>query len=668
MRFNLNRIIFIYFILTVSTIHAQNGFNTGVERFNSGDYKSAIKYFEEHLKIDKSNIAAYEYLAQSYLEINDYNKASSTIENALLSFPDNHNFLLILTKLHASQNKFPEALCALDKLLKTGLEKIKHDKLKLQILLNESVFNYNNENKEKSLKSFKEAQKLDPLNEMITQNIIAILLEMRNYIEAESELSNAIKRSPKNLNFLKTYGGVLLEMKKYDKALKTFEKLYKLDSGDAEIGLQLALLYRYKGKVDEAIIVYEELLLKFSDNRKIYEEYISYYNLFGNQGKIREIYQRMLLVFPEDLNIRLRIAETYKNENKPAAYRDYLFQLKQTFPANPKIIIEIARSYRREGLIDESLSFLELEIINSKDEIHIMELASLYIERGNFKKALEFLYQNKSFIKDELFYNRSLAAAFESLNEIDSAKEYYRFVKSISPGDPEADYKLAILAVQEKEFDAAINLSKRSLENSIKKMSLLQSKISSEFEQQPAVELIKEREKYQSLDAEYEEVYSIMEKNMELLKRTAHKELYKSILDELIVFYSTAPFLLIYRAEFLEEQKDYKEAINEYNKTLRISSNFTRAHIGLGRIYHTQGFLNEALIAYKRVVSLDHENIKALSEIINIHQTEGTLDNLCDEWLIAFKNQRGNKIFKEKLIEALHKANRMENAKTILTQ
>ena len=86
----------------------------------------------------------------------------------------------------------------------------------------------------------------------------------------------------------------------------------------------------------------------------------------------------------------------------------------------------------------------------------------------------------------------------------------------------------------------------------------------------------------------------------------------------------------------------------------------------MANIYYKQGNKAQAILSYKRVLSLNSKNKDIYKKLIEIYREENQLNKLCDEWLNIYSSQHDNKLLEEFLIVALHKANRIDEAKEII--
>lgn len=108
----LKHILSLFFWIVFSfTMHAESLFDKGLKAANTKDFKAAISYFEEVVKLEKSNTSAYFNLGNCYVENKQYGKAIWAYEKVLKFSPRDSeaptNIELCYSKLENDQHWFP---------------------------------------------------------------------------------------------------------------------------------------------------------------------------------------------------------------------------------------------------------------------------------------------------------------------------------------------------------------------------------------------------------------------------------------------------------------------------------------------------------------------------------------------------------------------------------
>lgn len=205
-----------------------------------------------------------------------------------------------------------------------------------------------------------------------------------------------------------------------------------------------------------------------------------------------------------------------------------------------------------------------------------------------------------------------------------------------------------------------------SLEKSITTLALLQKGIKTRLAGE--LDSTKLTGNNDSLDCEFKFCERSIDSSLQYLKANLGAADFSQILDKQLAKYPASVFLLLYKAEWLDNKGLINEAVVEYKKILKIAPRAAKAHLGLAKLLASQNQLSEAAVAYKRLLSIDPDNKEGYASLIAVCQQGNSLNSLADEWLRIYKQNKNRLLLKEYLIEVLHKANRFEEAKEIVTQ
>jgi hypothetical protein len=86
----------------------------------------------------------------------------------------------------------------------------------------------------------------------------------------------------------------------------------------------------------------------------------------------------------------------------------------------------------------------------------------------------------------------------------------------------------------------------------------------------------------------------------------------------------------------------------------------------LGKYFQNKGLSIKAIQSFERAISAAPRNGTPYAELIELYRNIGKLNQLCDRWLARYRADTKNEILKSYLIEALHKADRFEEARQII--
>lgn len=286
------------------------------------------------------------------------------------------------------------------------------------------------------------------------------------------------------------------------KAIREYDKILAEDPGDVRTLLK-------KG----------DLLVRIGDPAQAVESYLQVADTYSQQGfhlKAVAVFKQILKIDSSQINVNLRLAQEYQNLGIVgdamshlqivAAYyeqndmgRELLGILRRMVDLDPENIpsrIKLAEMYSREGMVPEAVEefsraaedlkaanriedyvkVCERLIYHDASQIDLIkELANIYLQRGDTKRALGKLQVCFKADPQDLTVLNMLAQAFQDLNqlsktisvykeiakihqehgELDLAEKMYRRVLEMSPEDPEAQAALQQLGVGAEEIAVA---------------------------------------------------------------------------------------------------------------------------------------------------------------------------------------------------------------------
>jgi lipopolysaccharide biosynthesis regulator YciM len=120
--------------------------------------------------------------------------------------------------------------------------------------------------------------------------------------------------------------------------------------------------------------------------------------------------------------------------------------------------------------------------------------------------------------------------------------------------------------------------------------------------------------------------------------------------------------------DYYQQQNQQKLSRSHYEKAIRYSPQLRKAHLALAQLFEQAGQNKDAITAYERVLSLDAQKPEAYDALIRLYRKTGKLDKLCDRWKARYRGNTDNETLKEFLIEALHKAERYEEARKLINE
>jgi tetratricopeptide (TPR) repeat protein len=221
------------------------------------------------------------------------------------------------------------------------------------------------------------------------------------------------------------------------KAVAVFKQILKIDENLIEVNLQLAEEYQHLGIIGDAMANLQKVA--------------AYHEQMGNTQETTGVIQRMVDLDPDNIASRIKLAELYSQENM-----------------TEQAIIEFTKAaddLKGANRIEDYVKVCERLVYHDSENIDLIkELANIYLQRGETKRALGKLQLCFKMTPQDLETLNMLATAFHDLNQLpktvsvykEMAKIYqdqgsraemeqvYRRVLEIVPDDPDARQALSV--------------------------------------------------------------------------------------------------------------------------------------------------------------------------------------------------------------------------------
>ena len=228
----------------------------------------------------------------------------------------------------------------------------------------------------------------DPMSFIFLGNV---LVAQGSLAKAAEAYEQALKLDPENLRALENLGNyyALLEP---DKALSYYQRYLDLDSRDADIYFQMALVYQKR----------------------------------GNTAKAQELYKQSLELDPDQLATHMAVADLYEESKSTAAAIEEYKNGAELQPNNPIIFMKLGNLYYRDGQWDNALeTFKTVELLSPQEPSVHYWLARIAEEKKDWKEAAAQAEKAYTLSQDPQFL--PLAAYYMTLDrQLDKCGEVFR--------------------------------------------------------------------------------------------------------------------------------------------------------------------------------------------------------------------------------------------------
>jgi tetratricopeptide (TPR) repeat protein len=172
-----------------------------------------------------------------------------------------------------------------------------------------------------------------------------IYYETERYLDALTEINNALKLARSEIKYLEHKGHIYYKQENYQKAAEIFEDIIKLDSNYSYGLYFLARIYQELKLPSKAIIIYEKIIdnvgFDFEILRRMYEIYYEY----KNYTKCVEVLEYALKLDPYDQLIRQQLANLYLKTGEADKSQKIYEELFELNPGDPVLQSEMIKIY-----------------------------------------------------------------------------------------------------------------------------------------------------------------------------------------------------------------------------------------------------------------------------------------------------------------------------------
>ena len=654
------------------------------------DDKSAIKDFEQVLKIDPTYVDAINYIGLIYdrqgkldLAIKEYEKGialeTTNPEAAAYCYG---NRALIYNK----QN-------LLDKALADYSKAIELDYTNAERHNNRAFFfkDYKQDNI-MALLDYSKAIELDPKNisylydrgDFYTEYILddesaikdfeKILKIAPDYIDAinsigviydrQGKLDLAIKEYEKGIvhettnpeaaaycysNRARIYGKQNL----LDKALADYTKAIELDPKNADRYYNRAIFYKdYKQDNNMALLDYSKAIELNPENIKyLYGRGLLYTNYLSVDKSAIKDFEQMLKIAPDNIDAINSIGVIYEHQGKlDLAIKEYEkgIELQTTSLASAAYCYSNrAGIYEKQNLLDKALAdyskAIELEPKNAERYYNRAIFYKDYQQDNNkalldYSTAINLNPENVDYL-----YGRGSFYQYNSLDDKSAIKDFEQILK-IAPDDIDAINSIGTIYDRQGKLDLAIKEYEKGIALEITNPEAAAYCYSNR------AGIYKKQNLLDKALADYSKAIELDSKNAE--RHNTRAFFYKDYQQDnnlALLDYSKAIELDPEKNDYLYDRGvlftyyllDDKSAIKDFQQVLKIDSSYVDAINYLGKIYQKQGKLDLAFKEYEKGIALETSNpavaAYCYSNRAGIYQTQNLLDKALTDYSKAIE-------------------------------
>jgi tetratricopeptide (TPR) repeat protein len=301
-----------------------------------------------------------------------------------------------------------------------------------------------------------------------------ILVNLRQFLQAEAALRRAISIDPLFQDARKLMGRLLLDRSSGDRArvneaLEHLTMAFQLQPHDMATGLTISQVLLGLGRLDEARNVVEGLLERTPEHRSINYQYAQILSRMGQRTEAAEYLERVVVQEPFYRPAISQLLEIYEEQGQFSEAADVMGILVEQEPLNLEMKRQQAFFLLRGKRFEEARDLLEsLLREDPRDHAATFMLAEVLSELGEHAEAEQY-YRDALLVRPddpELLIGFGLNQL--SLRELDTAATQFNRLLEIQGLPPRlralAATQLAAIDHQNEEYDSALARTRGLLE------------------------------------------------------------------------------------------------------------------------------------------------------------------------------------------------------------
>lgn len=664
----LNLLILIIGFLSSQNINAQNfDLEQANRAYTQQNYDEAITWADRVIEKEPTNLPAIQIKAGSLLATDQLLEAQNTAEIGLEENPDHTVLTWFKAEALLQRGLLEEALKDYQKLLNIPSELQESDiRLRLGMIYQSlGIQTYQQDKFDEALDYFKSTKTYMPDSLASYSNLALTYIKKNDWENALKYIDEGREIFPESEDLRNMRVHVLYEQRNFKEVLTEYEELYERNPENLDNALTYAELLLAQSRNEESEAIYEKLLDKHPKERKIYESLISFYRNRGSISAQRDGLRLMLEQFQDDADIMRRIAQTYvdeeKWENAHAAY-DSAFAFGGDIA---ELTIFKADAYIQQDSLENAHQQYENTLQNEPNNVELLSLKGDIEEKlNNWDGALK-TYKTMLSVEESARNYENIARVYHNMGNAEKAIQNYEIAANNNTKSAIVYHRLANYYIRDGDNEKAYNIALKALKTSLKNLNQLQENLTEQLQTESN---LGELENTEEMAGGINENNQVAEDSFKFLTTHFNISKLKIQFDNLLEEYARSGKLYYMIGRYYIKLNQEDEGLYLVEKSVEYTPTLSEAHVELGDYYYKNNEIKAANLSYERAISTNPDNKTAYKKLINLHQNQDTLNQLSDRWKARLRVKSNQPVLKEFLIEALHKANRFEEASEIINK
>ena len=341
-------------------VRKQKYFESGKRYFTEGKYRAAAIQFTNAILADPKFGDAHDYLAQSYLRMQDWNNAYQELDRTIELQPTNYRAQLDLANLLIAGNQLGQAQEKAEALLQEDPKNPQVHAMDASLLSAQGKANA-------AIKEMEVAVSLAPTQSNYLVALGLLEIKAKQPEKAELTLKKAVEVDPKSVSPLIALGGYYLQFNRYAEAQQQFVQAKNLDPMNPEVWSDLARVQLAQGKMADAEQIMQQAKQELSRDPNGYRLLGDFYLSTNQLDKALAEYASLYRDHSDDLAVEKNYIQVLLLKGRTEEAEKLNDSLLKKRPKDPEALLFEGQILNRQGRYQEAVKALEM-ILNDNPE------------------------------------------------------------------------------------------------------------------------------------------------------------------------------------------------------------------------------------------------------------------------------------------------------------
>lgn len=422
---------------------------SGTAHAQVGDYKTAIKFYDDVLKLEPQNLTATLTSVELVARTGNKDEATRRLDRALETQPKNEHLLLVKAYFNREAGNTTEERALIERAASSNPDSIRPRELLVQLELAAK-------NPQKALSIAQEAAYKLSNNSRAQLLLSNTQLATGQFTDAISGFKGLIANSPRNADLHYKLGMAQMGLGQFDAARKSFQTSLELTPDSRSVLVALGSLEIKAKKLDAASAISRKLI-------ELYPSHPAGLILQGDislgrnaTGEAVASYEKAMSLMPGGIIVS-KLAQAYRQAKKPKQAESILTSWIAKHPNDLDARGAFAEILVASGRTTDAIK--QYEYISKQDPANVAilnNLASLY-HMARQPRALEIARAAKKLAPDSAVVLDTLGWILVTSGNYDEGKSELEKATRLAPANPSIRYHFAYSLAKTGENQRAKN-------------------------------------------------------------------------------------------------------------------------------------------------------------------------------------------------------------------